>query len=175
MNPIAQYFIGIALVSFGLCYAAWIRIRPLRLRQDIYDLRDELFDEALAAGALTDPGYRQLRLQLNSWARSAAMISFPSLVYLLVTLDDDLPTPIPSERPEVQAILERTYDRLARRLIRYVAFETLPGLIVLATLVPLWVVRVTFIARIAHRISEIVQQNAADSMRQASPAYSVVH
>ena len=40
-------FIAIAILIFTIYYAWWTKIRVVKLRQDIFDKRDELFDLAI--------------------------------------------------------------------------------------------------------------------------------
>lgn len=123
---------GVLLISGALTYAWWIRVRVVCLRQDIYDLRDELFDIALKLRALDDPGYKATRAHLNGLARSAEVISVPLAIYAS-TLETEAAAhrghSFRSADPALQSSIDDVHDRCARRLVRFLFWETLSGLV----------------------------------------------
>lgn len=135
MNPVLQLVIGVVLVSGAITYSLWIVVRVLLLRQDLYDLRDHLFDEAAKIGALKDPAYRDLRNTLNGLARIADRVNIPTAVSIAIQEPPrrgDTPTGRPeSPREDVQHLVDVVYDRLSQRLLRYLLLETAPGWVLL--------------------------------------------
>lgn len=73
--------LGVLMVSLATTYAWWCRVRVINLRQDIFDIRDRLFDEAVALGEVDDPAHQDARAHLNRLA-TAKIISIPVLGYL---------------------------------------------------------------------------------------------
>lgn len=76
--------VGMLLVSFGLSYAWWRTVRVYALKQDIFDIRDELFDFAAGNGWLSDVAYQQTREHLNDFAGTARLMSIPFLAFFAV-------------------------------------------------------------------------------------------
>jgi hypothetical protein len=138
MRPIVELVIGVLLISGSVTYGLWTIIRVLQLRQDIYDLRDFLFDEAQKIGALGDPAYRDLRNTLNGLARIADRVSVPATVYLFL---QDPPSGSAasarreSSREDVERLVQSVYTRLTNRLARYLFLETAAGWMILLSLV----------------------------------------
>lgn len=116
-------------ISLTLSYAFWVRVRVLRLQQDIYDIRDELFDEACRLEAHDDPAYCQTRQFLNGLAGSAADLSVPAMIYLVSQspsppLGDWKPT---TNNAELQVAIDKSIHASARRIVFYLSHETLTG------------------------------------------------
>lgn len=84
---------GLSLVALWIVYMAWRWYRVEALRDDLFAVRDRLFDYA-ASGAMefNDPAYRRLWLVLNALIHFASRITFgrfvfPSLITPLVQAD----------------------------------------------------------------------------------------
>lgn len=120
MTPGIQLIIGCALVSFGVSYAWWIKVRVWLLRQDLFEIRDRLWDEMRVQGKLEDPEHVRLRKSINSMIRMANWLSFWAL--LQVASQGVEPS------PAYHSICAQKYGKLAMsRVIRYLLFETMGG------------------------------------------------
>jgi hypothetical protein len=72
----------------ALCFLGLILLfrnyRADRLREDLFSLRDQLFDFAVREGLLAHPGHRQLRNVMNGMIRFAHKLSFSRLVLSII-------------------------------------------------------------------------------------------
>ena len=126
-------FVGMMMISLALSYAWWYKVRVIRLRQDLFDARDALFDSALEMGALDDPAYRAARRHLNAIVQLADAITLPVLAFVLhrgVSRNEMLNSNNVCLQKEIDAALDRCADRLVTYLLR----ETFTGLIVVPIL-----------------------------------------
>lgn len=114
-------------LSVTLAYAWWVKIRVLRLREDMFGIRDELFDEVLAAGAVDDPAYREAREYLNGLIRGAPAISVPAFAYVLMSHCPPTKQLVKSARQDVQALVDRSMNAAIRRVRMYLVNETVTG------------------------------------------------
>src|SRR6056297_2477608 len=65
MTDLLQLSAGITgLISVGL-YLAWRQLRVVFLRQDLFAIRDHLWDRAKKSDGFSDPAYREAREALN--------------------------------------------------------------------------------------------------------------
>ena len=130
-------FIGAFIVSAALSYAWWIKVRVIDLRQDIFDIRDELFDQAVERGWLSDPAYRAARTRLNSMAANAHTLSVPVLDFLARRVESNTHTDIKEEEnvgtsdEELRGAIHDCKYRVAERLNKYIFRETLCGIAIL--------------------------------------------
>ena len=124
--------LGSLIISLALSYAWWTRVRVVNLRQDIFDIRDELLDEAADCSGLQDAAYKQARAWLNGMAAGAHVIaSGPVLVYIH-TLQRR--TESASKRPKsdiakLNKAIDSAVSKCGLRIARYILRETLPGIV----------------------------------------------
>lgn len=118
--------IGVLLVSLGLTYALFVRLRVVCLRQDIYDLRDKLFDEVVASDGCSDPAYVQARKLLNGLAVSADMLSLP-LVFQCSFMSGDEVTLLKSENLHIQSAIDSILEQATVRVFKYLKRQTATG------------------------------------------------
>jgi len=120
--------IGMVLASLSITYAWWVRIRVINLRQDIYDIRDRLFDKALALESLSDPAYREAREHLN---KVAAIVNRLSLMVLAFVLGQGRSEPMgdrfKTSNFELQHAINESLEASSSRLAHYLFRETLTG------------------------------------------------
>ena len=115
--------------SSGFAYLWWVKVREMRLRQNIFAIRDDLFDAAVANGWLDDPGYRAFRAHLNSLLQFAHHLSVPALIHLSSVPLPDEPFPKSANKRIQKAIDQATHD-VTTRIVHFVRFETAIGLLV---------------------------------------------
>ena len=117
------------LASSGIAYLWWVKAREMRLRQDIFVIRDDLFDAAVDNDWLDDPCYRAFRTYLNSLLAFAHHLSVPALIHLSELPLPDEPFPESGNKRIQKAVQKATQD-VSARVIRFVRFETAIGLLV---------------------------------------------
>ena len=116
------------LIGLSTFYLWWTYVRVIRLRQDLYDVRDHLFDAAHRHSLLSDPAYCQTRNTLNAMAHMADYLS-PRFVTELARLARRGPMegrPVAVD-PILDAEVLRTYRWLEERLFHYLMRECLSG------------------------------------------------
>ena len=111
-----------------VCYAWWSRFRVWVLRQDLFAIRDVVWDAMRAQGMLEDPAHREFREGINAMIRFAPDLTFFTVWRILVT------NLTPSSTEETTATAEILWGRRMTfvRLVRYLLFESIVGLIVVA-------------------------------------------
>lgn len=120
--------LGTAITSLALSFAWWCKVRVVDLRQDLFDIRDEMWDRAHEIGALDDTAYRAAREHLNSLARHAHEFNIPVLAYLLASEPDGgYPKYPKSDRQDVQEIVDSAIDASSTTLVHYLLRKTLAG------------------------------------------------
>jgi len=125
----ALCWIGVTLISVGLTYALWVKMRVLALRQDIFDARDWLFDRARDLNAFDDPGYRACREYLNAICRHADDLSWSAFGYVCSNEEwkSDHKWIPDSSNADVKAAVDNAVEYSAKRVLRYLQYETLTG------------------------------------------------
>ena len=122
---------GMLLISCAAAYAWWCRVRVIDLRQDLFDIRDDMWDDARRLGCFSDPAYRSTREHLNGVATHASSFTFPILAVVMANRPEGgYPARPTSERHDVQKILDRALYRSSNRLTSYIVNESLIGWIV---------------------------------------------
>ena len=122
--------IGVLLISFVTTHAWWSIVRVVRLRQDVFDIRDNLFDVAAETRMFKDQAYRDARRHLNSIARIADTISFYMLGYLLYA--NFAPRKrLRSNNAVLQKAIDLSLEDCTERIRKYLMRETFTGLVVL--------------------------------------------
>lgn len=110
-------------------YALWIRVRVLLLRQDLFAIRDALFDRIVKLGKLDDPAYRHARDEINGVIRIAAGLSVSTIGYAITCKAKGTPTPT-SEDEAVREAVRDAKSKAATRLGKYLLRETLGGIFI---------------------------------------------
>lgn len=127
------FVLGCSLMSLGVSYAWWLKVRVIWLRQDIYDLRDELFMESVRLDRVDDAGARAAREHLNTLARISPIISIP-LIANAIQLGVSRECPVPkSSHSDLNTAITTAMEQADRRLARYLLKHTLSGLVIFPT------------------------------------------
>ncbi len=121
---------GVLTISFVTTHAWWSKVRVVRLRQDIFDIRDALFDVAGKVQAFGDPAYRDARRQLNSVARIADAINVHTLAYFL-SANVPQRERLRSNCAELQKAIDNGLEECTDRISSYLRYETFTGLVVI--------------------------------------------
>jgi hypothetical protein len=76
--------VGFGILCLLVVILSFRNYRSDRLRDELFSLRDQLFDLAVCEGLLAHPGYRQLRNVMNGMIRFAHKLSFSRLIFSVV-------------------------------------------------------------------------------------------
>src|SRR5208337_596404 len=125
MRPEIQVVVFSVLLSSALCYAWWVRFRVWMLRQDIFNIRDELWDSMRLSGELDDPSHREMRDALNALIRLAPLLS---VLTILEVLTDETYAAVLT-RKDLGVAVQNARHLTVIRVTRYVFFETFSGLL----------------------------------------------
>lgn len=127
-----SFIAGPLLISLAVSYAWWSKVRVIRIRQDIFDKRDELFDLAVELNGLDDPAYRFARDHLNALAATVESLSLPALFFVAAEMcGDDAPSTTRPRHadPRMDEKIVATMGWCSTRIMRYLLRETASGLI----------------------------------------------
>ena len=119
---------GVLGLSCIVAYALWLQVRVIRLREDLFEIRDDLFDFAATRGECDDPGYRYARGVINAVIAMADSISLGMFVHLNKTQFKPTHEGNPAcLSVEMQDEVNRAIFRCGSRIARYILHETLSG------------------------------------------------
>lgn len=124
MNAILTLSLWFGILSLAISYAWWVRLRVWLLRQDLFNLRDELWQQMSENGTLEDESYQQTRNALNQLIRLAPYFSFFVLARILLEDTGEVSRPL-MILPQVRT----ARSQLVSRLMGYMLQESLIGLI----------------------------------------------
>jgi hypothetical protein len=150
IDPATRLVLGVFALSCVLSYAWWVKLRLIRYRADLCDMRDELFEHAGRLNAYDDEAYMSARETINALIAMAGTISIPTLAMLVIRTDT---RPIPkSANEELQAAISVALCGASERCIRFALTESLLGIV----LVP-----IALGANVAKKYREAVIKKAA--------------
>lgn len=130
MLGITTLYIAVFCLSSVITYLYWIKVRVIRLQQEIFDKRDALFDRAAELNALDDPAYQFMRHCMNGLIRFVPNMSVPLVTYI-ISHDDGVEKTFPqSSNPALQHCIDEVSAWTAKRLYRYIVRETATGWVV---------------------------------------------
>lgn len=115
--------LGSFLLSSTITYAWWCKVRVIFLREDLFALRDSLWDEAKRLNAFEDQAYKAARSDLNACIQSAGMISLPLLIRVIISTPRRESVRLVSDNPELQRLIDAAYSKANQRLYRYLIFD----------------------------------------------------
>jgi hypothetical protein len=123
----AQVILYSTLLSLIITYAWWVHFRIWILRQDLFAIRDRLWDRMQESGQFDDPQYRATRDGINAMIRFAPYLSLRVMALVLAS-DTKVETPHGPLRKEIEEVRKRIFIRV----FRYLFVETLSGLFILS-------------------------------------------
>jgi hypothetical protein len=124
MNPSIQLILGCFLLSMVVTYAWWSYLRVWFLRQDLFMIRDQLWEAMRTKGTLDLPAHRECRDSINAIIRVAPFLSTLT-VFRLFTVEVQHVAPDIQSMPQ-EVVLAR--NRVVLRVTRYLLCESLSGL-----------------------------------------------
>ena len=122
--------IGFGLISLSATYWAWVVFRAARLRQDLYNIRCELYDGAAKAEGLSDPCCISTLLSIESLSTSAPKISIPFFGYLIMSTPPGALMLQRAKTEEVQNLIDDAIEKASTRILQYLFNETASGLFI---------------------------------------------
>lgn len=126
MRPAVELLLACAGLSLSISYLWWVWWRVWVFRQDLFQIRDQLWDGMRAQGALDDPAYRECRRDINAMIRLAPVLSLFTFLKLVEIVEAD-----PAGRaPNVSAAVREARAAVFFRVFRFLFLESLSGLVV---------------------------------------------
>lgn len=126
MSPGTQLILGCAGLSILISYAWWVKVRTWMLRQELFEIRDWLWDCMRRGDKLNDPGYQQVRHSINAMIRLAPLLTFVSMAKLLVDGVEQRSTKLHGV-PEVDVASKKVAEVFAYHLL----YRSFAGLAIL--------------------------------------------
>jgi hypothetical protein len=128
MWPEIQLVFFVTLLSFVLTYAWWVRFRVWMLREDLFAIRDGLWDAMREQGTLDDPEHRRVRDEINNLIRIAPLFSVWTVISIAIeTMLEKGNFDFLTQRCD-SPIVQKAREAFIRRVSRYLLFEALSGL-----------------------------------------------
>lgn len=132
MRDYLEFFLTCLALSLVLTYALWVRYRVWVFRQDLFKIRDELWDEMLKLGNLDLTEHREFRDGINSLIRIAPLLSIFTMVRLLGELK---PLHEILSRRGYPPAIHNARRGMVLRTARFLLLETISGWLFLAFLI----------------------------------------
>lgn len=118
-------------VGSAISYAWWSKLRVIGLREDIYAIRDELWDAARRSHAFDNEEYQATREVLHSCIQGAALISLPVILVNVFVIARHIKSPNPPREPSPSELPEGSIERaiatatakVTTRIVRYIIFD----------------------------------------------------
>lgn len=127
--------VGSFLVSSAFAYAWWASIRVTFLREELFAIRDRLWDVARERGRLTDAAHIQARRHLNAIIRTAGLYSVPTL-NVMVRRGRNLPSEDRMATCDnvLGKAIDEAYGASWELLTRYIFFQHASGWVAIVRL-----------------------------------------
>lgn len=119
---------GLIGLSYTITYAWWCRFRIWVLRQDLFEIRDRLWDDARKGGFLGHPAHREARDAINAMIRFCPRLSLPVWRELNVISKGRKRV----ARSGLVPAVDQAMMRVAHRITRFVFLESAYGLLYVA-------------------------------------------
>lgn len=119
--------LGMSMIGWATCYALWSHARVVFLRQNLFAIRDRLWDRALELDAFEDPAYQQARRHLNSMIGVAGTLSMQTLE-IISKVDLPRSPEIATRNSALQIAIDEARLEAADTVITYLLFRTASGI-----------------------------------------------
>ena len=121
MTGLILVCVGSLIIGAAIAYAMWVDFRVSRFREDLFTIRDEMWDRMRERGDLDHEDHVRARAVINSTIRFAPRLTMFSMVSALGNGVQRAEKPITD--PEIQEFI----DRAVRRTTDLVAYQSLLG------------------------------------------------
>lgn len=123
-------FASICVLVWVVSYAWWVRMRDMLFRQELFAIRDRLWDVARRLDAFDDEAYREARERLNNTIRISRWITIPAVAFVSDFKGEQTERKR-SENEELQEAIDNAYQEAARYICHHLMRHTISGLTVL--------------------------------------------
>jgi len=127
--------LGISLVTV---YLMWVQFRVVVFRQQIFAIRDELWDQARKLDALDDMAHRKARRLLNGLIRFAPMLNVATLMVLFIRSSGSKSASeqvmLQTDNAALKTAIDRSLSAANVRSFDYILYYTLSGTVLRAVL-----------------------------------------
>lgn len=138
LEPIGIEGLKLAISAACLFYAYWFAYTDAKLdafRQDLFIIRNRLWDAAHKHECFSLPAYQSMRQLVNGAIRTAPGMNFFLIAPILAVDKRPVTSSISKQISKVdnaafREILSQTHEQLVRRCLWYLFIQTLPGCIV---------------------------------------------
>jgi hypothetical protein len=113
---------GSLIIGLAISYAYWCRVRVTFLREDLFIIRDSLWESARELDRFDDPAYQKTREMFNTCIRAASFMSLPQVIGSLVMARADESVnedELKSDCKEMQAAIDEAGQKLVKRVSTY--------------------------------------------------------
>jgi hypothetical protein len=111
------------ILSLIISHAIWCSVREIFVRQDLFAIRDDLWDVARERGGFEDPAYREARSHLNAVINCVHLVSVPLLLSppMIAGTKGKKKAKLPRSSDHVlQKAIDSAYNAAAKRVQQYV-------------------------------------------------------
>lgn len=161
-----RLIIGTMGISLIVSYLMWVQIRVYRLRQDIYDIRDQLFDTANLLDCFDDEAYKSARGYLNALTSLAPHLSVALLAHVIASNKTTAHNPN-SKNAKMQEEIDIAIRWAARRLFQYLSNETASGWLLRIAIIP-----ILSMSEYNDRVNNMGQDATEKFIRSGVPVWS---
>lgn len=119
--------IGACLVCSALIsYLWWLKFRVWIFRQDLFEIRDLMWDRAKAEGLLEHPDYQSVRDKINVVIRVAPLFQAASFYFIISQTWRRQTATLPT-----LPLARETLESVAKRAMRFICYESFMGFVTL--------------------------------------------
>lgn len=131
MRDFILLFIASSFITSAFVYWWWTTVRVAFFRQEIFQIRNDLWRFAMKSNALEDPGYRACRKHLNNIIKTASILSVESMeLFFQLSLKD--PSMLsagssPCRTSKMQEAVDEAKTRAFSLVVSYIMFQRASG------------------------------------------------
>ena len=124
-------FLTLLAASFvlgaAIAYLWWCHVRVTFLREDLFMIRDRLWDQARQHDMLEDPAYLRAREVLNATIGIAGLFSVRMFDMIRSSPQPEVQHSPPLPEGEKGEVIREAYEQMKQVIIDYVYFRTFTG------------------------------------------------
>lgn len=136
-TDIGSLFLWSTLLAVVVAYACWCSVRVTFFRQELFEVRDDLWRRAFKLGCLDDPAYKHTRKLLNSTINVAPMLSAHVIVGAIMFSAREQSGVSKSENKDLQSAIDDARWQFLKLTAIYVFLWRASGAIAIALMAAL--------------------------------------
>ncbi len=141
-NDLVHLWCGLFLLTATVTYICWRRVRVIFIQEELFSVRDRLWDMANSLGLFDDPAYLQERNRLNTIIRVVNVLNMPVVLSSLASRNNDPKvSPLQSDNAKLQAEIEVARSRAGEIVVKYIVFYRPVGMITLLAFATIGAIR----------------------------------